>query len=251
MNDSEPQQVLVCGATSAIAQAFARRLAAKRARFYLLGRNASRLEIVKQDLIARGASEVWFESVDMDEVSDYQEIVSRAAENLGSIDIGLIAQGVMRAQSRLESEVDLIRENYQVNLLSAVEVATAIGNILESQKGGSLLMVSSVAGDRGRQSNYVYGSSKAALSAFTDGLRNRLFRHGVTVVTVKPGFVDSPMTAGFEKGGPLWATPEQVAADMEKVLGKGGGVLYTPGFWRYILFVVRHVPDFIFKRLNM
>lgn len=243
--------IFISGATSAMAQAFARRYAGQKARFYLLGRDQGKLDILKQDLVARGATDVWTACVDMAKPQPYESVVAKAIQQLGSVDIALIAQGVMRTQPVLQTDVAALQENYQVNLLSAIEMATVLANYFEREKRGSLLVISSVAGDRGRQSNYVYGASKAALSAFTDGLRNRLYRHGVTVVTVKPGFVDSPMTAGIEKNGPLWATPEKIAEDMQKMVGKGGGVLYTPWFWRYILLIISHVPDFIFKKLSL
>jgi short-subunit dehydrogenase len=187
----------------------------------------------------------------MAQPQDYSAILEQAVESLGQIDIALIAQGVMREQSLLQQDVDALRENFQVNTLSAIEQASALGNYFEQQKHGSLLVISSVAGDRGRQSNYVYGASKAALSVFADGLRNRLSRHGVTVVTVKPGFVDTPMTAGLDKEGPLWASPEKIASDMARTVGKGGGVLYTPWFWRYILLIICHIPERIFKKLSL
>lgn len=248
---NRPPHIFISGATSAIAQAFARRYASQKAHFYLLGRDQEKLDIVKQDLLVRGATDVWIASVDMAKPQPYESIVAQAIQQLGAIDIALIAQGVMKAQPVLQSSVPALQENYQVNLLSAIEIATVLANYFEQEKCGSLLVISSVAGDRGRQSNYVYGASKAALSAFADGLRNRLYRHGVTVVTVKPGFVDSPMTAGMDKSGPLWATPEKIAEDIEKMVGKGGGILYTPWFWRYILFIISHVPDFIFKKLSL
>jgi len=248
---NSPLNIFISGASSAMAQAFARRYAKQKARFYLLGRDSGKLDIVKQDLIARGATEVWVACLDMARPQPYESVVGGALQQLGSIDIALIAQGVMKPQSVLQTDVAALQENYQVNLLSAIEIATVLANYFEQEKRGSLLIISSVAGDRGRQSNYVYGASKAALSVFSDGLRNRLFRHGVTVVTVKPGFVDSPMTAGIEKGGPLWASPEKIAEDMEKLVGKGGGVLYTPWFWRYILLIISHIPDFLFKKLSL
>lgn len=243
--------IFISGATSAMAQAFARRYAGQKARFYLLGRDQEKLAILKQDLLVRGATEVCCVSVDMAKPQTYGSIVDQAIQKLGSIDIALIAQGVMRTQLALQTDIEALQENYQVNLLSAIEIATVLANYFEQAKRGSLLVISSVAGDRGRQSNYVYGASKAALSVFTDGLRNRLFRHGVTVVTVKPGFVDSPMTAEIEKNGPLWATPKKIAEDMEKMVGKGGGILYTPWFWRYILLIISHIPDFVFKKLSL
>jgi decaprenylphospho-beta-D-erythro-pentofuranosid-2-ulose 2-reductase len=248
---STSPNIFISGATSAMAQAFARRFAGKKARYFLLGRNQDKLDIVKQDLLARGAAEVFVVCVDMAKPQPYDTIVAQTIQQLGTIDIALIAQGVMRPQLVLQTSVEALQENYQVNLLSAIELATSLANYFEQARRGSLLVVSSVAGDRGRQSNYAYGASKAALSVFTDGLRNRLFRHGVTVVTVKPGFVDTPMTAEMDKNGPLWATPEKIAEDMEKMIGKGGGVLYTPWFWRYILFIITHVPDFLFKKLSL
>jgi len=245
------QSIFISGATSAMAQAFARRHASKGAAFYLLGRSEDKLDIVKQDLLARGATSVTACAADMGKVHNYLPMIENAISAMGCIDIALIAQGVMYKQEDLQKNPDLLRDMYQVNVLSAIELLTALANYFEQQKKGSLLVISSVAGDRGRQSNYAYGATKAALSVFTDGLRNRLFRHGVTVVTVKPGFVDSPMTQDIEKGGPLWATPEKIAEDMDKTIAKGGAVLYTPWFWRYIMLIIKHVPDFIFKKMSL
>ncbi len=111
-------------------------------------------------------------------------------------------------------------------------------------------MIGSVAGDRGRQSNYVYGTAKGALALFLQGMRNRLSKRGVQVLTIKPGFVDTPMTASFPKG-PLWATPDKVAEDIEKAIDKRRDVLYTPGFWRLIMLIIKSVPEAIFKRLSL
>jgi len=248
---SSARNIFISGATSAMAQAFAKRHASKGAVFYLLGRNEKKLEIVKQDLLVRGAKLVTTFAVDMSKQQDYESIIQQAISTLGTIDIALIAQGVMYKQEDLQKNTTLVRDMYQVNVLSAIELATSLANYFEQQKKGSLLIISSVAGDRGRQSNYVYGATKSALSAFTDGLRNRLCKQGVTVVTVKPGFVDSPMTQDLEKGGPLWATPEKIAEDMDKTLEKGGMVLYTPWFWRYIMLIIKHVPDFVFKKMSL
>lgn len=248
---SSARNIFISGATSAMAQAFARQHAGTGAVFYLLGRDEKKLDIIKQDLLVRGAKSVMTSVVDMGKPQDYTALVQEATGAMGSVDIALIAQGVMYQQEDLQKNVTLVRDMYQVNVLSVIELATPLANYFEQQKKGSLLVISSVAGDRGRQSNYVYGATKSALSVFTDGLRNRLSRHGVTVVTVKPGFVDSPMTQGLEKGGPLWATPEKIAADMDKTLEKGGMVLYTPWFWRYIMLVIKHIPDFIFRKMSL
>ena len=245
------QSIFISGASSAMAQAFARRHASQGASFYLLARSGDKLDIIKQDLLVCGAKSVITHVADMAATQDYAAIVAKAVSALGVIDIALLAQGVMYKQEDLQNNPALIRDMYQVNLLSAVEVLTALANYFEQQKKGSLLVISSVAGDRGRQSNYVYGATKAALSVFTDGLRNRLFKCGVTVVTVKPGFVDTPMTQDLDKGGPLWATPEKIAEDMDKTIAKGGAVLYTPWFWRYIMLIIKHIPEFIFRKMSL
>lgn len=243
--------LLISGATSAIAQAFARRYAAKGVSFYLLARDPKKLDIVKQDLLARGASAVNSEVIDMSKPFDYDATVARIFKEAGCVDIALLAQGIMFEQSVLQVAPDKLREMYEVNTGSVLALAGSLANHFERQQSGTLLVISSVAGDRGRQSNYAYGSTKAAVSIFVDGLRHRLSGKGVTVVTVKPGFVDTPMTEGLEKGGPLWARPEKIAADMDACVGRGGQVLYTPWFWRYIMLIIRHIPEFIFKKMQL
>jgi decaprenylphospho-beta-D-erythro-pentofuranosid-2-ulose 2-reductase len=136
------------------------------------------------------------------------------------------------------------------NGLSVVALLTLVANQLEQQGHGAIAVISSVAGDRGRQSNYVYGSAKAMVSAFLSGLRQRLAKKGVHVITVKPGFVDTPMTAHLPKG-PLWAKPEQVAKDIRRAIDKGQRIVYTPGFWRFIMLIIKHIPEFVFVKLKL
>lgn len=255
MNHVETKKIFIGGATSAIAQAFAQRYAASGAQFYLVARSEAKLTIVKQDLLVRGASSVTTCAMNMAVLQNYAGTVADAIQVMGRVDIALLAQGVMHKQEDLQGSSQegaaQLREMFQVNVLSVIEMATALANAFERQCAGTLLIISSVAGDRGRQSNYVYGSSKAALSVFTDGLRNRLAKKGVSVITVKPGFVDTPMTQDLDKGGPLWAKPEKIAADMEALVEKGGAILYTPWFWRYIMLIIKHIPEFVFKKLSL
>ena len=138
----------------------------------------------------------------------------------------------------------------QTNALSVISLLTLLANHFEQQRHGCIAVISSVAGDRGRQSNYVYGTAKGALSIFLQGLRNRLHKSGVQVLTVKPGFVDTPMTASLPKG-PLWATPEKVAEDIDKAIENKRNVLYTPSFWFLIMAIIKSVPESIFKRLSL
>jgi short-subunit dehydrogenase len=138
----------------------------------------------------------------------------------------------------------------QTNGTSVIALLTLLANRFEAQGHGTLAVIGSVAGDRGRQSNYVYGTAKGMLAIFLQGLRNRLHRRGVNVLTIKPGFVDTPMTAGFEKG-PLWASPEQVASRIIVAIDKGWDVVYAPAFWRLIMLVITTIPERVFKRLSL
>jgi len=139
---------------------------------------------------------------------------------------------------------------FDTNGRSVVALLTVLGNRFEAQGRGAIVVISSPAADRGRASNYVYGAAKASVSVFASGLRNRLQAKGVRVVTVSPGFVDTPMTADFPKG-PLWATPQAVAKDIERAIDSGFGVIYTPWFWRWIMQIIRLIPERLFVRLRL
>ena len=243
--------IFIAGATSAIAQAWARLYAAQGAGFYLLGRDANKLDIVKDDLLARGAREVRLHAVDMALVQDYGSIVAQLYSHWPMVDVALFAQGSLPDQRELEKNIVPVRAIFELNAMSYILPASVIAERMAQKGCGSVVLISSAAGDRGRQSNYFYGTSKAAVTTFAQGLRNHVFKRGVHVLTVKPGFVDTPMTASMEKGGPLWATPEQIAACIEKGLQKKKDVIYAPWFWRIIMLVIRHIPEIIFKRLGL
>jgi len=243
--------IVIFGATSAIAQAVARLYAAQGARLFLIARNEERLETVAADLRARGAAQVASMSADLAEAAEHPHLIAKAQSVLGTFDRVLIAHGTLSNQAACEGSVDTMMREMGVNFLSAASLLTLVANVMEMQRKGSIAVIGSVAGDRGRQSNYVYGSAKAGLAAFTQGLRHRMTRHGVNVTLVKPGFVDTPMTAGLAKGGPLWAQPEKVAQDIKSAMERGDAVLYTPWFWRWIMMIIRSVPDRIFRRTRL
>ena len=243
--------ILIFGATSAIAQAVARRYAKRGARFFLVARNAERLATVAADLKARGAAEVETAAADLADLSRHASLVSQARTALGTFDRVLIAHGTLTDQKAAEADAAVMAREIGINFISAASLLTSIATVMEGQGKGAIAVIGSVAGDRGRQSNYVYGSAKAGLGAFVQGLRHRLARHGVNVTLVKPGFVDTPMTAGLAKGGPLWAQPAQVAADIEAAMERGAAMLYTPWFWRWIMLIIRSVPDAIFRRTRL
>lgn len=243
--------VVIFGATSAIAQAWARLRATQGDNFILIGRDASKLSIVQQDLVTRGAGEIHLHTVDLGVPQDYAQLIDQLYTTLPRIELVLFAQGSLPDQRALEQDNASIRPMFELNAMSYLLPASLLGERMAAAGAGTLILISSVAGDRGRQSNYFYGTSKAAVSTFAEGLRNHLFQRGVHVLTVKPGFVDTPMTAHLPKGGPLWATPDTVADCIEQGLAKKRDVIYTPWFWRFILLIIQHVPEAIFKRLSL
>src|SRR5690606_24268245 len=166
------------------------------------------------------------------------------------IDVVLVAHGTLTDQERAQKDVGYALQEVSVNGVSVLSLLTALAPVLEAQGHGTLAVISSVAGDRGRQSNYVYGSAKAMVTAFLPGLRQRLAKQGVNVLTIKPGFVSTPMTAHLPQG-PLWGKPEAVARDISRAIDRGRGQIYTPGFWRLIMFIITHIPEFVFVKLKL
>jgi short-subunit dehydrogenase len=245
-----PQTVLVLGATSAIAQAWMRLLAPHGTRFFLVARNADRLQAVADDLRTRGAAAVHTETLDLDQTEAHPVLLEAAAQALDQIDCALIAHGVLGDQALAEQGFPSAAGILYTNFFSVVSLVTWLANYFQTQGRGTLAVISSVAGDRGRKSNYVYGSSKAGLNAFLGGVRNRVDRNGVQVLTVRPGFVSTPMTAHLPQG-PLFAPPERVARDILRAIRKRRDILYTPWFWRWILLLVRAIPEWQFKRMDL
>src|ERR1700761_5720267 len=181
-----------------------RRLAAPNRHFMLVARNTNRLTAVAQDLLTRGALAVDTWVMDLDDTAAHPEMLTIAAERLGRIDLALIAHGVLGDQTAAETDFEVAAAILHTNFVSTVSLLTWLGNYFQAQHAGTLAVISSVAGDRGRKSNYVYGASKGALNVFLDGLRNRIDRNGVQVLTIRPGFVATPMTAHLPQG-PLFA----------------------------------------------
>jgi decaprenylphospho-beta-D-erythro-pentofuranosid-2-ulose 2-reductase len=241
-------RVAVFGATSAIAHALARLYAVEGASFFLVGRNPERVEAARRDLVGRGAASAEAFVADLTDLEKLPTVIEAAKTALGGFDKVLIAHGTLSDQAACEADPARVAAEITNNFISPVAILTALAPVLEAQKSGSVAVIGSVAGDRGRASNYVYGSAKAGLGVFVQGLRHRLGRAGVTVTLIKPGFVDTPMTAALPKGGPLWASPERVARDIRRALDRGPAVLYTPWFWRWILLIIRLLPDAVFAR---
>ena len=243
-------KILIVGATSAIAQAVARQLAARGDALFLLARSEERLAALEADLRIRGAPQVGSSAFDADAVDGHGALLEQAHGMLGGLDVVLIAYGTLNEQRGCENDVGQTLQALHTNAISVIALLTLLANRFEAQGHGTLAVIGSVAGDRGRQSNYVYGTAKGMLAIFMEGLRNRLHKRGVNVLTIKPGFVDTPMTAAFDKG-PLWASPDQVASRIVLAIDKGWDVVYAPAFWRLIMLVITSIPERVFKRLSL
>lgn len=245
------RKILVFGATSLIAQGTLKCFAREKDSFLLVGRNEEKLKEVSSNLLVEGASSVKIKIVkDICDFKNHDSLISEADKELGGFDNLFIFQGMLGVQKEMEQDFFKTKELLDVNFMSVVSILTIVANKFEKERFGNILVVSSVAGDRGRQSNYIYGASKGALSIFLEGLRNRLSSSNVNVLTVKPGFVATPMTAHLDKGM-LFASSDYVGSTIFKAVKKNKNVLYTPCFWWLIMFIVRHIPECIFKRMKM
>jgi decaprenylphospho-beta-D-erythro-pentofuranosid-2-ulose 2-reductase len=247
---SSVKQIVILGATSAIAEAAARIWAARGARFVLVARDAARTEIIAADLKARGAADADVVALDCAKV-DAEVELRKLVSRLGRLDILLLAYGVLGDQQILETSPAAAADMLRTNFDSAALWCLAAAAILERQRSGALVVIGSVAGDRGRQSNYLYGATKGGLALLTEGIAHRLAPLGARAVIIKPGFVDTPMTAAFSKEGPLWAKPEAVAAVIARSVEKGGPIVYAPAFWMAIMFIVRNLPWVIFRKTKL
>ena len=243
--------ILLIGAGSAIATAVARRYAAHQSSLFLIARNGSRLALQQQDLLVRGAARVGTRVLDVLNHEEYETAINAATEFFGQddIDLVLICHGSLPDQEAAEQDFDLARREIDINGLSVISLLTRLTPYLKAQGRGMLAVVTSVAGDRGRQPNFVYGAAKALVSTYLQGLRGKLLPYGVDVLDIRPGLVDSPMTQQFDKGL-LWSSPELVARQIEKAIRRKRHTVYVPGYWRLIMAVVRSIPEAVFKRLK-
>jgi hypothetical protein len=205
---------------------------------------------MKKDMLVRGATEVEYEALDLANDELHADLIKRATEKMGSIDIVLVAYGTLANQEKAAKNYKNTLAELQTNCLSVISLLTLLANQMEKQGSGTLAVISSPAGDRGRQSNYIYGTAKGALTIFLQGLRNRLCKSNVHVLTIKPGFVDTPMTKDFKKGL-LWVNPTVISTGIYKAIKKKKEVVYLPFFWRYIMLIIKSIPEKIFKHLSL
>ena len=243
------QSVLVLGATSEIAQATVRELVGRRARTVVLAaRDPQQLETEVKELERLGATDVRAVAFDATATATHDQFVADTVAAVGDIDLVLLAFGVLGDQDEAERHADATRAIIETNFVGAASIAVPIAQQLTTQGHGTFVVLSSVAGERARRSNFVYGSSKAGMDAFFQGLGDSFVGTGARVMIVRPGFVHTKMTAGLDPA-PLSTTPDAVAAVILKGVQHGKEIVWVPGALRYVMSVLRHVPRAIFRRL--
>jgi len=245
------QKVIILGATSGIALEVQRQLAGRARELLLVARSPERLAALQSDLLVRGASRVLTHPADLSSVAQHDGILEFARQRFPDFDTVLLAYGSMHNQKDSESSLPVLLEELQVDFVSAAAILTLVAAELERRRVGCIAAITSVAGDRGRRSNYVYGSAKGGLSLFLQGLRSRLHPAGVRVITIKPGPVQTPMTDGLTHAA-HFADPVQVARDIVRALEyRSPDILYTPRIWCYIMMAIKWVPEVIYKRVPL
>ncbi|MEQ1531290.1 MAG: SDR family oxidoreductase [Methylococcales bacterium] len=245
------QNIMIVGATSGIAEAVARRYAEQGAQLFLVARDSNKLDIVAADLNARGAKLVKTFIMDANATEQLPQMLASAQQAFGVIDMALIAHGTLPDQAQTETDLAYAVAEFRTNAESVIACLAGLAKQFESQGKGVIAVIGSVAGDRGRASNYLYGAAKAAVETYASGLRARLFKNGVHVLLIKPGFVATAMTANLNLPAKLTVTPDVVAKDIQRAIEKRKDVLYTPWFWCWIMLIIRWIPAVVFKRLKL
>ena len=243
--------ILILGATSAIAQAYARRRASEGSTFVLAGRQVNRLAEVQADLMARGALSAESFVLDLIAADHIEKASNQIRSRFGDLDEIVLAYGLLGSQCEAEVNLPEARLLLETNFTSAVLWILALLKDRPTTRPLTVLAIGSVAGDRGRASNFIYGAAKAGLERALEGLSQKFHNSPIRIITIKPGFVDTPMTSALKKRGPLWASADRIASDMHRAVLYRKRVIYSPWFWWPIMAIIRHLPWFVFKRLKM
>jgi short-subunit dehydrogenase len=249
-NPAHPGKVLVLGATAGLAMPVCRLLAAQGAQLFLVARNSQKLAVLAADLRTRGATFVDTAVADLDDTAQHAALLTHAVSSLGGCDVALIAHGVLGNPRQTDVDFAASLALLQTNLISTISLCIWLAEYFVSRHAGLLAVISSVAGERGYSRNTIYGASKAGLTVYLGGLRQRIHREGVTVLTIKPGPVRTPMTVGAN-GEQYFADADKVGAQILHAIEQRKEILYTPRFWAAIMFFVRLVPERIFKKISM
>ncbi len=245
------QRIIIVGATSAIAEQCARLWAEKPVTMLLVGRDKDRLERVAQDLTVRSPdAEIACATADFLDPQSISEVVQGFASS-GGIDIALVAHGLLPDQQACQADLVACGEAMEINAISPALFAEALAGAMGQSGGGRLVVLGSVAGDRGRRSNYVYGASKAMLDRYCQGLQHRFAGSALHICLVKPGPTRTSMTEQLQDSGMKFAPVEDVAAAIVRGVERGRAVIYAPGKWALIMLIIRHLPRFVFNRLDI
>lgn len=237
---------MIFGATSSVAQSITKIYAKSGYQLILVARSMQKLDILKSDLINRYRAKVETRSLDAANLTGHQVLFKDY-----SPDIFIVCHGTLTNQQKAQLDFDYQKEQLQINLTSYLSLLTHAANYFEKKGSGTIAAIGSVAGDRGRMSNYVYGTFKAAIETYMQGLRHRLASHNVNALHIKPGFIDTPMTAHIQPKGALWAKPDQVAKEIVKAIKHKRSTIYTPSIWKLIMMIIRTVPEFIFHKTKL
>lgn len=248
MSEVRSLRVIVLGATSAIAEQVARRYAEDGARLYLVARREDALSEVAADLTARGAREVVTQAMDLSMSDAIPDAFDAMVERLGGVDVVLLMYATLEEQSKIEADPLLARAELNTNLVSAAIWSLCAARVLERQKSGVLAVGGALAGDRGRQSNYVYGAAKSGIATLIEGIAHRLYGTGARALIVKMGPVATPLLPGGVGG----AKPSKVARDIHRAIeSSSSATLYAPGWWRFVMWPIRLAPDWIMHRTRL
>ncbi len=246
------QSVVILGSTSGIVRATAEAYAAAGFSLVLAARDDEENEILAADLGVRYDTPCHAVHFDGTDFSSHAAFVQECEACLGTNPTGLILGfGYMAEQKIAESDITEVQKMVDANLTGAISILEQFAAVFETRGSGFMGVLSSVAGDRGKQSNYIYGATKAGLTCYLEGLRVRLFKANVTVTTIQPGFVDTKMTYGLPLPGPLVATPKQAGDAIYRAVSQGKNEVYVPFFWRYIMMIIKSVPRWQFKKMSM
>ncbi|MHA1129027.1 MAG: SDR family NAD(P)-dependent oxidoreductase [Alphaproteobacteria bacterium] len=240
---------IILGASSSMARAFARKAASEGCRLILTGRDMADLRANAADCVLRGAPEAMAMKFDARDPKTFDPIIAAAELQDGTLNVAVFVSS-MPEQSDIDENPALAADTIQDGFTGPIQFLHAFAPLMEERESGTVVGIASVAGDRGRIGNYVYGATKAGFATYLSGLRNRLTRKGGHVLTVKPGFVDTAMTWGLD-GLFLVASPEMVADTIWKAVEKRRNTIYVPFFWRYIMLIITHIPEFIFKKMSV
>ena len=245
------KNIVIIGANSAIAEALAREYCRSAKKIYLLSRDTIKLRKVANDLRIRGNAEIFFSKVDVNKYEKHKSIIHKIFLKLSTVDLFIFASGSLAKQREIENSFEKIHHELSTNSIGIISLLSYIVPKLEVQKNNSVIsVITSVAGDRGRKSNYIYGASKGLLSIYLQGLRGRLHKSHVHILDIKPGLIISPMTKSIKKNF-LWRKPSEISSSIQKAIHTRKTVVYVPWFWKFIMIIIKIIPEKIFNKLNI